>query len=414
MKSIVIAVIAAAAGYAGAVLYPVASFSNLRLPAWMQLSSASSLPGPGKPSDKHGDEEGHKEGEGKVALSDAQIEAANITLAPAEPGTLIKGVAAPGVVLADPDRMGRVAAKVIGTVAQMRKRLGDSVVKGEVIAVIASREVADAKSEYLAATANFQLQKTLFEREQILWDKRISPEQQFLRARMTNTEAQLRLELARQKLAALDLGEREIQALPTQPVGNLPLKEIRAPIDGRVIDRRVDLGAPVGGEGQEKELYVIADLSRVWVDLAVPVGDLGPIREGQRVRVVGTETDPVEGALIFISPVLNPETRSARVIASFDNTPGWRSGSFVTARIALEELPVGLKIPRDAIQTVKGEQVVFVRGPEGFEKRVVTLGRSDEAGFEVLSGLVVGDLVAATNSFVLKAELGKAEAAHDD
>ena len=99
-----------------------------------------------------------KGGEGVVILTPEQIAAAHIDTARVEGGALTRRIVVPAAVTPDPDRIGRVAAKVSGTVAELRKKLGDSVQKGEVIAIIDSREVADAKSDYLAALANYNLQ----------------------------------------------------------------------------------------------------------------------------------------------------------------------------------------------------------------------------------------------------------------
>ncbi len=189
---------------------------------------------------------------------------------------------------------------------------------------------------------------------------------------------------------------------------------MHAPITGRVVERRVNLGAPVGGEGQEKEIYVIADLSSVWVELAVSTADLAQVREGQQVLIsAGAEGLKAEARITFISPILNQDTRSARVIATMDNKGMlWRPGSFATAQVVVEETSVNLRLPRTALQTLKGEQVVFVRTEQGFEKRDVVLGKQDDTAVEVVFGLDPGEEVAIANSFVLKAELGKAEAEH--
>jgi cobalt-zinc-cadmium efflux system membrane fusion protein len=287
------------------------------------------------------------------------------------------------------------------------------VAKGEVVAVLDSREVAEAKSEYISAQVNFELQKTLFEREHPLAQAKIIAENQFLRTRNTFTEAQLRVGLARQKLLALNLREKEIAELSRQTVA-LQVYELRSPLAGRIVERLVDLGAPVGGEGQAKELYVIADLSSVWIELSIPTGDLSAITEGQQVAIsAGANAKPSHGKIVFISPMLNQETRSARVIAAIDNKDmAWRPGSYVTARVSIAEQPVQLRVPRTALQTIKGEQVVFVRTPEGFEKREVALGKGDDQAVEVVFGLDPGESIAVANTFVLKAELGKAEAEH--
>ena len=148
--------------------------------------------------------------EGLIKLSAAQIAALRIEVAPVGPGNLLRTVRVPGNVMMDPDRIGHVPAKVIGTVVELRKRLGDAVQKSEVVAYLESREVADAKSEFLTAGANLELQTTLFERERSLFEKKISAEQQFLRAENAFSLSKLRHDLARQKLSALDVDEAEI------------------------------------------------------------------------------------------------------------------------------------------------------------------------------------------------------------
>ena len=361
----------------------------------------------------HGAGEADEAPEGVIKMPPERIAAAKIELAPVDKGVLSRLLSAPGTVTPDANRIARVAAKVVGTVAELNKQLGDPVAKGEVVAVLESREVAEAKSDYVSAQVNFDLQKTLFEREQSLFQKSITAEQQFLRARTTFTEAQLRADLARQKLSALGVGEKEVAGLSRQTLA-LQRYELRAPLAGRVVERKVDLGAPVGGEGQEKEIYVIADLSTVWIDLAIPTVDLAQIKEGQPISIsAGSDGKALAGKIVFISPMLNPETRSARVIAAVDNKDlTWRPGSYVTAQVTTEEQPVDLRVPRKALQTIAGEQVVFVRTPEGFEKREVVLGKGDDQAVEIVFGLDPGETIAVGNSFVLKAELGKAEAEH--
>lgn len=368
--------------------------------------------GPAQAQTPKPEEHGHEDKEGEIVMSDAQVEAGQFAVAAVAKGELYRRLTAPAVVTPDPDKIARVAAKVVGTVAEMRKKLGDTVRKGEIIAIIDSREVAEAKSAFLAANVTYDLQNDLFQREKRLYDQKISAEQQFLKVRATTTEARLQLELARQKLAALDLTTDEVNALPKQPVEGLRRKEIRAPMDGRIIERRVDVGAPVNGEGQEKELYVIADLSSVWADLSVPTADLTHIHEGDKV-VATTDVGPIEGQIVFVSPMLNQETRSARVIAAFDNAKAkLRPGTYLTAKVVIDAKPVDLKVPKSALQTIGSEQVVFVRTKEGFAKREIAIGESDDENSQIVFGLDPGEEIATRNTFTLKADLGKSEAEH--
>jgi cobalt-zinc-cadmium efflux system membrane fusion protein len=348
--------------------------------------------------------------EGLVKLTADQIAAAKIETATVGPGLLTRRLVVPASVTPDPDLVARVAAKVAGTIAELRKKLGDRVALNEVVAVIDSREVADAKSEFLAAQVHHDLQNTLFQREKGLFEKKITAEQLFLKARTTFAEARLRLDLARQKLASLDMSESDIAALPTQPIASLRRKEIHAPLAGRVIERLVSLGQPVGGEGQAKELYVLSDLSVVEADLAIPAADLGALREGQGVSLTTAEGRAFAGRIVFVNAMITPETRSGHVIASFAN-PDFKlhPGSLLNAEIALKETRVKIKIPRAAMQMIGNETCVFVRVTDGFVKRKVETGAGDDESVEVTAGLSQGETIAVSNTFVLKAELGKGD-----
>jgi cobalt-zinc-cadmium efflux system membrane fusion protein len=351
-----------------------------------------------------------------VKLSDRQVEAGKFSVAEVSAGALRKRIVVPGSIVPSGDHIARVAVRLLGTVAELRKRLGDSVQAGEVVAVIESREVADAKSEYLATRLVFDLQQTLFDRSKMLFERKFLSENDFLRARTTFEDARVKHEIARQKLFALSLTEEQIEALPKQPVETLRRQELRAPISGLVAERRVELGSLVGREGLESELFVIVDLSTLWVEMAVSPLDLATIREGQQITIsAGSGSEPSPATIMFISPLLEKDTRRGRVVASVDNTAGkWRPGSFVTAEIPADEAPAAVVVPKTAVQSLKGESTVFVRTAEGFEARKIALGRQDAQQAEVTTGLTVGERIATTNTFILKAELGKSELNHDD
>jgi cobalt-zinc-cadmium efflux system membrane fusion protein len=362
----------------------------------------------------HGQGQSHHDEEGAIKLSAQQIAAAGIEVGPVEGGNLSRRRFVPGTIIPSGDRIGRVAVRLLGTVAELRKRLGDPVEQNEIVAVIESREVADAKSEYLATRVTEELQQTLFTRASTLWQGKVITENDYLRARASAQDARVKFDTARQKLFTLGLSEEQIAALPNQPAASLRRQELRSPIAGRIAERRVDLGALVGREGQESELYVVVDLSELWVDLAVAPADLPAIREGQEITVaVGTSGERAPARIIFVSPLLDRDTRAARVVASLAN-PGhvFRPGAFVTAEIPLSQDHAEVVVPRSALQTIKGERVVFVRSERGFEARQVAIGREDERAVEVVSGLFAGETVAISNTFVLKAELGKAQAEH--
>ncbi|QCI64808.1 efflux RND transporter periplasmic adaptor subunit [Phreatobacter stygius] len=414
MKPILIAISALVAGVLLSVLAPQIPQSARGLLTSTGLVTASGVDARATPAASEAGHGASGEAEGTLRMDAARIETARISLATVEAGTLSRHLVVPGVIVPDRNTIWRIAAKVVGTVAELRKGLGDEVRPGEVLAILDSREVAEAKSEYVGAQVNFGLQKTLFEREETLWQRRIQAEQQYLKARNAFTEAQLRVHLARQKLSALGVSDQEVSGLSMQTVNGLQRYEIRSPGGGRVVERIVDLGAPVGGEGQAKELFVIVDLTSVWVELTVSTADLAEIKEGNRVRISAGGTDRrSEGKVVFISPLLNQDTRSARVIAVIDNKDhGWRPGSFVNAEVAIEEARVDIRVPRAALQTMEGSPVLFVRTETGFERRKVVVGKEDDQFVEIAFGVDAGEVIAVSNTFLLKAELGKAEAEH--
>lgn len=350
---------------------------------------------------EHG-EEGHGE-EGVIKLDDMQLSAAGIKIAEVGPGKLAREVNVPGKIVAAADRMAQIVPKVEGVVTEARKNLGDTVKTGEVLALIESREMAEAVADFLAAKRTEQLSRTTYEREKSLWDKKITAEQDYLNAQNANQEANIRLDLAKQKLQALghegDIGSN----------GSARFHKLKAPLDGRVIGRELTLGEYVD---TTHTAFTVADLSVVWVETAIAPGDLPFVKEGQTANIAGSG-GKAEGKLIFISPAIDPETRTAKAIIELENAQGtWRPGEFANAAIATSAQDSEILIPKEAVQSIEGQNVVFVKTAKGFEKRSVGLGREDSRHVEIISGLQSGEPIATTGTFTLKAEFGKAEAEH--
>ena len=344
-----------------------------------------------------------------ILMDDERIKLADIELREAGPAPIARRLVVPGTIVPDAGRVSHVSVKLSGTVAELRKNIGDDVVKGEVLGVLESREVADAKSEYLAARLSNELQQDLTSRDKSLWEGRAVPEQQYIKSRNAAAQSEMRFGIARQKLMALGVSDAEISALPQAADGTLRSQNIRAPISGRVAERKVEQGTAVGRDSLETELFVIVDLSQVWVELSVSSTDLPLVKESQPVDIMlrGVAETGV-GKIVFVSPLLDKETRAARVVAALPNPDGrWRPGSFVTAGIAVERRDVPVTVPFSALQTVDSRKAVFVRTAEGFEKRDVVVGRRDGPLVEIVAGLSAGDTVAASNTFSLKAELSK-------
>ena len=180
---------------------------------------------------------------------------------------------------------------------------------------------------------------------------------------------------------------------------------MRSPISGQVIARPATLGQAVDANA---ELYRVANLSRVTVTASLSPADAGRVRPGTRVEVTAADRRQ-EGRVTFVSPILDETTRLVQVIVTLDNSGGtWRVGEPVTASLILPTGGPGvISVPTTAIQSVENRTVVFVRTGTGFRAVPVKVGLPEGDRVVVVSGLTGSERIATTNSFTLKAELGK-------
>lgn len=350
--------------------------------------------------------------EGKVQLADDTLKSAGIEIHAAGPRPMTTSFEVSGEIKADQTKVAHVVPRLQGVVVQVLRQEGDRVQRGDLMAIINSRELADAKSAFLAAGQRVQFARVALEREENLWKKKISAEQEYLEARRQFDEVRLTQEVASQQLVALGVAPAALNSLATAAPDSLPRYEIRAPIAGTVVARDLTTGESVAAD---RDIFVIADLSSVWIEASIPAKDLVHVRQGQPATVVAADAGlTATGRVSFIGALVGEGTRKATARIVIPNTGGaWRPGLFVTVRLEQSSATVALAVPAEAIQTFRDWQVVFVRYGDWFEARPLTLGRSDGTWVEVLSGLKAGERFAATNSFAVKAEIGKLGATHD-
>ncbi len=350
--------------------------------------------------------------EGKVRLGADQLKSAGIEIQTAGPRLMLTTVEVPGEVKADETRMAHVVPRLQGVVIDVLKKAGDRVRRGDLMAVISSRELADAKGAYIEAYHHLAFTRVVLDREENLWKKKITAEQDYLQAKRTFEETELARALASQKLIALGVPAASVDGLTGAPPESLPRFEIRAPLDGTVIERDVVIGEAVAAD---QNIFTIADLSSVWIEAAITASSLGLVREGQDATIVSKDLDrEASGRVSYIGSLIGEGTRSATARIVIPNPDGrWRPGLFVSVKLVRQSATVPVAVLAEAIQTFRDWQVVFVRYGDWFEARPLELGRSDGTWVEVLSGLTPGVQYAATNSFAIKAEIGKLGATHD-
>lgn len=184
-----------------------------------------------------------------------------------------------------------------------------------------------------------------------------------------------------------------------------------SPLSGVVTARE----ANAGEQSEDRSLFTVADLSTVWVELSLFPRDVARVKVGQTVRVVGASPQQVgEGRVSWVAPFGSSanQTLTARVLLA-NKDRRWAPGLYVTAQLTTGEFAVPLTVHNAAIQTLDDDSVVFVRDGADFRPRTIALGRSDGDRTEIREGLKAGEVYAARNSFILKAELGKGEAEHE-
>jgi len=182
--------------------------------------------------------------------------------------------------------------------------------------------------------------------------------------------------------------------------------EVISLIEGTVVEKHATVGEVVKDDA---EIYQVADLNTVWLNLTVYQKDLSAIRVGQPVTVsVGTGMSDVKGTISYISPTVDEHTRTARARAVLSNRDGaLRPGLFVTADVVVSTHNVPVLVPRTALQTIDDQVSVFVKTSEGFQPKSVITGRSNDTNAEIISGLAAGQQYVAKGAFTLKAQLSK-------
>jgi membrane fusion protein, heavy metal efflux system len=192
---------------------------------------------------------------------------------------------------------------------------------------------------------------------------------------------------------------------------SLQTYSLKAPIAGTILERTTNIGAVTDGAS----LFLIGDLSQLQAELNVVTHDTDRVAAGQTVSILGLDGEAkYEGVVASVLPVTDAHSQTliARVPIEVSAAQGLRPGMAIRAEVVVGETSAMIVAPSDAVQTLEGQQVIFVQEGETLEARAVTLGRSGAGTVEVTAGLKDGEVLVAENAFLVKAELGKGSAEH--
>ncbi len=358
-----------------------------------------------EPHEKGAGGEGHEEH--GIKLDPEVQKKAGIETAEAIGGIIKTTLSLPGEISLNADAVAHIVPRVSGIVREVKKNLGDAVMAGEVMAVLESRELAEAKAADLAAEARLSLAQKNYARQEELRKKKIVAEQEFLEAQKQLAEAEIEHRTTEAKLHALGLSEELVAGISKEGDANFSRYELRAPFAGTVIEKHMAIGEVIS---PEHDVFEVADLSTVWVKITVYTQHLPLVRVGQSVTIVaGTGADESTAVIDYVSAVVEEATRTVMARLTLPNADKrWRPGLFVSARVQTSQIPVTVLVPKAALQTINDTTCVFVETNEGFKVRPVMTGRSDGSRVEIADGLKPGERYVSANAFTLKSELEKA------
>lgn len=349
-------------------------------------------------------------GKGLVYLTAEEIQTAGLLVQPVERREYRTTRDFPGTVEPNEHALAEITTLVRGRVIDVYADLGREVKAGTLLALLYSSELGMAQSAYLKATAKLNVADRAFRRAELLLREKVIglAEAQRREGEMLSLRAER--QEAKDRLLLLGLTDEDLRNLDRKHTirSHVP---VLAPFDGRVIARNLTKGEVV--ETTEK-LFVVADLSNVWVTAVIPEKDIPYIRPdltgpGQtvEVHVAAYPGEVFHGRITYVGDVLDPATRTMRLRLELPNPERkLKPAMYASVRVYSEPEPNVLLIPEAAVQRDRDRQFVFVqREPTLFEARDVKLGPSNGQDIKVLDGLLEGESIVTNGGFVLKSEL---------
>lgn len=393
---------------------------------------------------------GHNEPAGLIHIDEATQSLIKLASEKVTVGDMPAVIEAPATISADMNHTAKVGSKVKGRALKVWVNPGNYVKAGQPLALVSSSEVGEARSnllqvkarmefsqanldrqkkqearvEILQAKSRMELAEKALERQRRLYENKISAkkevesaEAEYERAKAEyeyvknisyQREVQAReaeyasakadYEKARQTLLVLGVKPDELFDQDTSHY------EIYSPLSGTVVERKVNVGELVD---ENTDLFTIMDLSRLWLFADIYENLLPQVKSGQEVklRVLPYPDRSFKGRVSYISPVIDPHTRTIRVRAEIENKSLLlKPEMFGEAQIVTGVKKMVISVPEKAVLNEEGEKAVFVKVGDGFEKRMIEVGTKFEGRVEVVSGLGEEEEVVTSGAFQLKAQ----------
>ena len=357
-------------------------------------------------SDEDSSEEGHAE-EGEIQLTSQQMVEQGLKVAVASTGLVEKLTTLPGKLVVNTDQQAHISPNFSGHVEQVNVALGQSVQKGQTLAVLILPELIDQQANLRMAQVNLDLARKDYQREQQLWSQGISAKQDYQRAENAYRQAQITVQSSQARLNALGAsGNNNGRFL------------IKAPISGVISKKDIVVGENVQLADQ---LFVIENLKDLWLEFNLPNTSNIQLQVGQILNFKTNGSDQNYQAKVqTLNPEADLQTGRLQVRAKVTTQADvLRPNVLVNVFVTDAQAKTALRVQKKALQQVEGKPVVFVieseeKGLVHLKAQPIEVGVSSQDGqwLEVISGLTEGQKYIADGSFLLKSELEKDEAGH--
>ena len=328
---------------------------------------------------------------------------ARLTLGSPVLGEVRETLRVPGRIEADETRLARVGSPISGRITDLEAAVGQEVRRGQILATINSTELSTAQLAYLKALSQRGLASRAATRAQLLLDADVIGSAELQRRQAELVQAEAEANASRDQLKVLGMSNAAIEKLSS--TGTITsVTQIVSSINGTVIERKVTEGQVVQpADG----VFLIADLSRVWVVADVPEQNASAVRIGESVQadIPGLENRRLQGSISFVSPTVNPETRTIRARMEIANPAREFKPAMLAAVLMRGAVQTSLVIPAGAVVREENRDYVFVQtAAAAFQLREVKLGIEYEGRRVVQDGLRSSDTIVVDGAFHLNNE----------
>ncbi|RLL49924.1 efflux RND transporter periplasmic adaptor subunit [Acinetobacter cumulans] len=357
---------------------------------------------------KKNDAEAEHAEEGELQLTTQQMVEQGIKMATAENGLVENIIQLPGKLAVNTDQQAHISPNFSGHVEQVNVALGQTVQKGQTLAVLSVPELIDQQANLRMAEANLDLARQDYQREQKLWSQGISAKQDFQRAENAYRQAQISVQSTQSRLQALGANS-----------GQNGRFIIRAPIAGVISQKDIVVGENVQLADQ---LFTIEQLKDLWLEFNLAHQYSAQLQKGQNVSFKINGSDQLYSAEVQ-SLTSQADVQTGRLVVRAkikQQSAELRPNVMVNVLLEDSGTKNALRVQKSAVQSIEGKDSIFIveseqKGQVHLKVQALKLGQASSDGqwLEVISGLEAGQKYISQGSFLLKSELEKDEAGHE-